>query len=255
MKIFLTRYISRLILLPAFLITSSCVTSENVIQKDSLATQKEAQIKNVLMLMFQESEQGVDPYTTRMLVSSEHLRMDDGEDPGDFTLFDRKQKIIYSVTHENQRILLISNHPTKATWVRELTLEERISEDMQAPEVSGMKPRQVEYLVNGKSCRHIAVVPGLLDQALVALSEFHRVLASEHIRNLDKTPLEMQDPCFLAYEVRHPAKIFRAGFPIHERDHVGRTRTLLDYNYEFPVNPSLFQLPQGYQKFSLSVIQ
>ena len=253
-KIFLTRYRFKLallsILLPAAVMLVSCTVFEEANRQEPQAKKETALNQNVLMLLFQESEPGIDPYTTRMLVSKGYLRMDDGEDEGDFTLFDRKKKTIYSVTHENQRIFLILNRPMKMTWVNEFTLEEKTSEDAQAPEISGKKSRQVEFFVNGKSCKRIAVVPELLDQALDAIKEFRQVLASEHIRNLDRTPVEMQDPCFLSLEVRYPGRVLQAGFPIQERDYTGRMRALLDYDSEFSVNLALFRLPQGYQQFS-----
>ena len=217
--------------------------------------QQKQQNRNVLMLKFQEGEPAVDPYTTRMLVADDYLRLDDGGDQDDFTLFDRKQKTIYSVTHENKSILIISNLPVNGSWIDDLKLEEILHEDSNTPLISGKRPRQLEMRVNGKVCQRMVVVPGLHESAIKALIEFRQVLASEHVRNLDKTPVEMQDPCFLGYEVRNPDKELQFGFPIQQQDHMGKTRILLDYNSGFSVNPSVFRLPQGYRKFSSQDMQ
>ena len=253
--IILKSLLSRLTLFSCVVMLVACSASDNIDQQERLANIKTGQKTSVFLLTFQESEPNIDPYITRMLISSKYMRMDDGKDSDDFTLFDREKRMIYSVTHENQQVLLITDGSTRVTWVNEFTLEEKTSEDSQAPEISGKKPTQVEFLVNGKSCMQIAAVPGLLDEALKAIREFRQVLASEHIRNLGKTPAEMQDPCFLAYEARYPGKILRAGFPIQKLDNAGRVRALLDYTAEYSVNANLFRLPQGYQQFSSSAIQ
>ncbi|MCK4950379.1 MAG: hypothetical protein KAS48_01070 [Gammaproteobacteria bacterium] len=252
-----------LIMLQFSILLSACTSTEEAVpQGQSVSqnisqkvTQQKQQTQNVLMLKFQEGEPEVGPYITRMLVANDYLRMDDGGDQDDFTLFDRKQKIIYSVTHENKNILVIPNHPVKGTWVDSLKLEEKSYEDPDTPLISGKRPIQTELLVNGKVCQRMVVVPGLHEPAIKALIEFRQVLASEHMQNLDKTPVEMQDPCFLGYEVRNPDKVLQFGFPIQQQDYMGKTRLLLDYKSGFSVNSSVFQLPQGYGQFSSQDMQ
>ena len=246
----------------SILLTACAPTEDSELDSQTLSqdvsqqvAQQKQQNQNVLMLKFQEGEPGVDPYTTRMLVVDDYLRLDDGSDQDDFTLFDRKQKIIYSVTHENKSILIIPNYPVKGSWVDDLKLEEVLHEDSNTPLISGKRPRQIEMRVNGKLCQSMVVVPGLHELAIKALIEFRQVLAGEHIQNLDKTPVEMQDPCFLGYEIRNPDKVLQFGFPIQQQDHMGKTRILLDYNSGFSVNPSVFQLPQGYREFSSQDMQ
>lgn len=235
---------------------SSAPEGQAVSQEVSLeSAQQKQQSQNVLMLKFQEGEPEVDPYTTRMLVADDYLRLDDGGDQDDFILFDRKQKIIYSVTHENKSVLVVTNLPVKGAWADDLKLEEILHEDSNAPLVSGRRPGQIEMRVNGKLCRRMVVVPGLLEPAIKALIEFRQVLASEHVRNLGRTPVEMQDSCFLGYEVRNPDKVLQFGFPVQQQDHMGKTRILLDYKSGFSVNPSVFQLPQGYREFSSQDMQ
>ncbi len=250
-----------LVLFQFSVLLSACDSDEGAVPQGQPVSQnipqnaKQQKNQNVLMLKFQEGEPDVDTYITRMLVADDYLRMDDVGDQDDFTLFDRKQKIIYSVTHENKSILVISNLPVKGTWVDELKLEERSYEDPNAPLISGKRPRQIELLVNGKVCKQLMAVPGLHEPAIKALIEFRQVLASEHIQNLGKTPVEMQDSCFLGYEVRNPDKALQFGFPIQQQDHMGKTRLLLDYNSGFSVNPAVFKLPQGYRQFGSQDMQ
>jgi len=63
----------------------------------------------VTLLNFQEQEAGVEPYPLRVLVNKHFLRFDDGYDASDFMLMERDTQTIYSVSHEDQSILIISD--------------------------------------------------------------------------------------------------------------------------------------------------
>lgn len=60
---------------------------------------------------FNEVERGAEPYTTRMLITPQFLRIDYGIDNDDFILLDRKHPAIYSVNHDDRTILVIEPLP------------------------------------------------------------------------------------------------------------------------------------------------
>ena len=50
------------------------------------------------MLLYHEREIGTDTYPLRMPITQEFLRSDDGADWGSFLLYDRREKVLYSVS-------------------------------------------------------------------------------------------------------------------------------------------------------------
>lgn len=207
---------------------------------------KQPQQLTGVMMLYLDTEPGIDPYDTRVLVSADYMRMDDGVDESDFILLDRNAKVIYSISHERRSILVINNSPPERIPPGDMRLGVRSLKDGAAPRIAGKVPVHYELSMNENICRHVLTVPGLLPDALLALREFRRVLASAHMRNLDKTPEEMQDPCFLAYDVFAPDRQLQYGFPIQEWDEQGNSRNLINYDEHFVMDEALFRLPEGY---------
>ena len=70
----------------------------------------DSNLQQVYELQYIEREQGVDDYETTMLVSDRYIRIDEvGEDSG-FIIYDDKNKIIYSVSHNDESILIIKEY-------------------------------------------------------------------------------------------------------------------------------------------------
>ena len=97
------------------------------------------------MVMFVEQEQGVEPYQTRMIVTKDFLRIDDGQDSDSFVLFDRVKKIVYSTNPDDHAIMAV--HEKKMPGNKKLEppikLVQTVKEvkDMKdAPEIDGKKP-------------------------------------------------------------------------------------------------------------------
>ena len=63
------------------------------------------------VLVWQEQEPGIAPYPNRMLITADHLRSDDGEDDGDYLLFDRRAGILYTVSHDRRTLLVMKADP------------------------------------------------------------------------------------------------------------------------------------------------
>ena len=203
----------------------------------------------VTLLNFQEQEAGVEPYPLRVLVNKHFLRFDDGYDASDFMLMERDTQTIYSVSHEDQSILIISDYPAAGAMPAEIVLTEARDVDTAAPEITGKQPLFFRFLANGTVCYHAIVVPGLLEQARAALAEYASVLGNRQFSDMASVPEEMQTPCFLSRYVYTPARHLHHGLPISEWDEVGYRRTLVDFREEGKVAADLFKLPDGYEIF------
>lgn len=204
-----------------------------------------------LVLHFQESEPGIEPYAVRMLITPAYVRIDDGYDESGFVLYDRSSRSIYSVTHDDRQILKIEYRPVSIEPPRELVYAEKESSDPQAPTIDGKLPVHYELLTNGQTCHEVVAVPGLLEDARLALGEYHQALAGEQAANLFKTPPEYQSDCMLSNLVFAPVRYLEYGFPIQERTHDGYMRALVDYEIDAELAPELFVLPE-YREYSIN---
>jgi len=204
-----------------------------------------------LVLHFQESEPGIDPYPVRMLVTQAYLRIDDGVDSGGFVLYDRAARQIFSVSHDTRQVLYIEHRAIEIEPPHELVYEEHESSDPQAPTIGGRAPVHYEFLTNGELCHEVVAVDGLLEDARLALVEYHLTLAGEQAANLNKTPAEYQTDCMLANLVFASTRYLEHGFPIQERTHDGYMRALVDYELDAQIAPELFELPD-YRHYSIN---
>lgn len=209
------------------------------------------QEQQATMVLYQVMEPGFEPYSSRLIVTPRHLRMDDGDGDGSFVLFDRKQNIIYSVTHSDRTVLEI--HPQPVAVESPIPLERkhvRVTADEALPAIAGKAPQQYHLSVNGELCYETVAVDGLLPDVVEALTAFRLVLAGENARILTDVPADMQDPCDLALSTYAPGWQLQFGLPIQERDTQGKGQLLLDYSTDYPVEEGLFSLPMGYQHYA-----
>jgi hypothetical protein len=203
----------------------------------------------VTLLNYQEQEAGVQPYPLRILVSASYLRFDDGFDASDFMLMERDTQTVYSISHEDRSILVISDYPAADALPAGIELSEVRDTDTAAPEIAGKQPAYIRFLANGTVCYHAIIVPGLLQQASTALAEYAIVLGNRQFSDLASVPADMLTPCFLSRHVYTPARHLLAGLPISEWDETGYRRTLVDYRENATVGAELFELPEGYERF------
>lgn len=203
----------------------------------------------VTLLNYQEQEAGVQPYPLRILVNARFLRFDDGFDASDFMLMERDTQTIYSVSHDDRSILVISGYPAVDALPAGIELGETRDADTSAPEIDGKQPTHFRFLANGSVCYHAIVVPGLLQQASTALAEYATALANRQFSDMVSVPAEMLTPCFLSRHVYAPARHLLAGLPISEWDETGYRRMLVDYRENATVDAGLFELPEGYERF------
>jgi hypothetical protein len=204
-----------------------------------------------VMLLYQAQEPGAGSYPSRILVTERYVRMDDGVDTGDYLVFDRKTRLISSVTHDDQTVFEIP--PRKVTQPAPMPLKLRTEEVVlkeDAPMVAGKAPHHRQLYVNDKLCYSVVAVPGLMEDAVQALRDFRRVLAGEHAKTLPRIPADMQEPCDLALNTFHPNWQLKFGLPLQEWDEKGNRQVLMDYKQGFKVDEKLFTLPQGFSHYN-----
>jgi len=202
--------------------------------------------QGALLLSYIEKEPGIDPYENRIIITPDFLRMDDGTDESDFTLFNRREKVIYSVSHDSRSALVLRELASDIKSPLPLKLDEQQVEMSEAPLIEGKTPLHYRLLVNDQLCRDTIVVPDLHVEAIQAMREFRQVLASVHKANVPNTPDDMQDPCFLADDVFWHNRSLKYGFPIREWTPTGFSRSLVDYKFNVPTSAGIFMIPEGY---------
>ena len=204
-------------------------------------------------LVYQEYEQGVEPYRVTYTISGDYLRIDDAADQSGFIVFDRKENTIFSVSHFDKSILVMDKSaPLELDAEFKIDIEYKQIED--APKIAG---RSVySFRVNAiaetssETCMDIQLVPGLLPQVSALLQSFQQTISAQQVGNLDKTPEELRTPCYLVDQVYNTGEYYNRGLPIQEWHSSGRIRQLLGFE-EIEVDTSVFTVPADYRQFSL----
>ncbi len=205
-----------------------------------------------ILLTFVEFEKGVDPYRTRVVVTPEFMRFDDGEGSVDFVLFDRRKRIIYSVNSEDETVLAVHPKQIKLEPPMKLALEAHALGNMaDAPAIDGKIPQHYQFLANGEICYDTVSVKGLLPDAVDALRDFTAVLASDSKVTFNTIPADLHDPCDMSMSTFAAGRHFAYGFPIQEWSPKGSGRTLIDFRTDYRADPALFVLPKAYTHFTV----
>lgn len=200
-------------------------------------------------LYYRVSEPGVDPYLSRWLITDHFVRIDEGDASDNFILLDRSNKTVYSVVQGDRTILDIPYRTVDRKPAKQLKQESRIVRDNKIPPIDGKKPLYRELRVNNTLCYSTVSVDKLLPDAVKAMAEYRQMMAGEHAKNLDNTPVDMQQPCELALDIFNPLWPLEKGLPIQEWDTQGRAQTLLNYKASEGVDSTLFNLPVGYRHY------
>lgn len=214
----------------------------------ALGDEKDARIE-ATVLWFEEQEPGTDIYPVRMLVTADHLRIDDGHDDGDFVLLDRITRAIFTVSHVERNIMEFTHRAANADVPEGIGLTEELPADPDAPAIDGKRPRHLRLIANSTVCYEAVVVPGLLPAAAGALAEYARTLGDRQLNSLENLPPEIKTPCFLSRYAYAPDAWYRPGLPIQEWDGAGYRRALVKFTAAETVSPMLFEIPPSYQVF------
>lgn len=209
-----------------------------------------AQATNIksLVLFYDEVEQGVGSQTMRYIINKDYLRVDNGDDKGDFILFDVRQKTIYSINHEDQTILKIENHP----WtLPELDFEVKVKQQVMqnAPKISNQQV--YSYLVNADeiTCTQVSLVKGMFAEYLPIFYKYQQVLSGQQVATLNNTPKDFHTPCFLIDQIYHSGGYYKVGLPVHISYSRGYEKFLKDFK-ENAFESELFIKPEEYTEYS-----
>ena len=218
--------------------------------------QKANKASQSLLLTFGDREEGVDPYQTRVIITPEYMRFDDGEGATDFLLFDRSKKMIYSVVQSNKSITIISAQESSVNPPIDLKLNKKKIDDMHdAPSMEGVKPEHHVYLSGEQVCFEVLSVPGFLPAYVEAMQEFNTVLANDSAFTLNNLPADMHNGCSLAKSIFAPNRHLQAGFPIQMWGPDGTQSVLLDFKRNYQVDKTLFEIPSSYSRLNIQEIR
>ncbi len=195
-------------------------------------------------------EDQLPPYSSRTLISDDYLRMDDGDNAGDFVLLNIPKKIISSVTHSDGSVFEVTykkvTHPQPVKLKREVVKQP--ADDY--PMLFGVKPQRVSLNVNGRECLQMTVLPDTQAKAIAALKLYYGILAGEQSQILAVTPADQIDECDLALNIYYPHWRFEYGLPIEQTFWTRKTQLLADIIEPKMDLSKLFQLPENYLRYS-----
>ncbi len=203
------------------------------------------------VLWYQEQEPGADSYPVKITITDDFMRIDAAEPESGFILFDRGSHTIYSVSHDDRSILAVSAQPADLDIPPAVRLDELVAQDPDAPPINGRQPLHVQARADGKACFEVIAVPGLLEPAVAALTDFARITGAQQAGHLKDMPAEIQTPCYLLRYVYGTGLPYQRGLPVREWDVYGYNRELNNYQHDMPVAAGLFELPSGYQQYRI----
>lgn len=202
------------------------------------------------LLVYQVWEKGIEPYVSRVMVTDDHVRLDEGGDSGGFTLFDRNQEIIYNVQPADRLIMVMHAAAPVGDDDDSLILHEEVKVDEAAPKVVGVQPKEVRLFANGELCSEMVVIEGVMEDALEGLRELKLTLARIQAATQEATPLEMRTPCGLAANLYAAERSLEFGLPLQERSS-DRSQSLVDFAADHEADDALFELPAGFSRRSI----
>jgi hypothetical protein len=198
-------------------------------------------------VLLQEVEPGLQPYTTRLLLNKRYLRMDEGDDNGDFVLFDRVTGEIHNFNHEeHSEVMIQRSAPVKLDVSVDFTTQQRILPD--APQIGGEDAVEHRYFADGELCKVSVNFKGLLPAVRQALIQYEQVIMQQNAKTFDAIQQQSKTPCYLANNYLYQSAYLKDGFPVHVVDNLGREKRLLDFA-EVRKPAELFKQPEGYQVY------
>lgn len=194
-----------------------------------------AQAGDMIALRYVDQDPGDAPYLTRVFVTPAFMRMDSGEDDGDFVLLDRNRRQVINVMRGSKFAMVFAPGqvpPKRPGWSAHLATE---------PAESGA---QRYSLIVDKVVCSTGVAGRRGEDAARAMAELKAVLAATQYRVWRDAPREMQHDCDLANQVWESGTALRLGLPLEEREFTGRQRRLESESIE-RLRPELFRVPDG----------
>ncbi|MBW9258969.1 MAG: hypothetical protein K1562_15250 [Candidatus Thiodiazotropha sp. (ex. Lucinisca nassula)] len=207
-----------------------------------------AQTLKVQRLQYEVTEAGQTPYLSRMLVTEQMVRIDQGSDSADFILFDRAEQVIYSVDSEERTVLVINPKPVNQPDNQLPDIKVQAKDVGEAPLVAGRKAQHWALLVNGQPCQEAMVLPEVMTKSVAALGEYLGLLAKQHKITMSGVPMAYRDDCADAIQVYAPDALQVKGLPLRSWDINGNQQALTDYSESETVDAELFNLPEAFTR-------
>lgn len=204
---------------------------------------------NATVIHFEEQEADTEKYLSRMIVTPEYMRLDDGEGSVDFILFDRKKRVIYSTNSMDKHTLVIKWRKLSLTMPAALKNRVETLKDS-VPPIANIPVTHLRLYTNGKRCYDLFVAKSLLPKAVKAMIEFQQTLAVEQADFMRVTPLQTASDCDRVNNVFDPARYLKFGFPVRASDYLGRSRQMVNYQSGEKVDKKLFVLPKSFKQYS-----
>lgn len=195
-----------------------------------------AHAADMTVLRYVDQDPGGEPYLTRILITQDYLRMDSGEDEGDFFLLDRRQRKLINVMHERGLAMVFLPGPLPprpADWNPRLDTR---------PAAPGTE--RFRLSMGGVVCSEGVAAHRAAPEAARAMAEMKSVLASMQYRVWKESPPELQHDCDLVNLVWDSGTTLKLGLPLEEREFTGRSRKFESETRQ-PLQPGLFRLPDG----------
>lgn len=219
-------------------------------------TEQQAEKDTSVKIKFVEYEKYVKPYPTRLIVTNQFMRFDDGEGSKSYILFDRDANMIYSVNADERTVMSLKHKDIEIEPPMELKLEDKNLGTMEdAPTIQGMKPLHYRFSANGEDCYDVVAVDGLMPDVVEAMKAFKEILASDSKVTFNNMPADLQNACDMSMDTFAAGRHLKYGFPIQEWSTNGDGRTLVDYEENYQPDPELFVLPEDYEHFSVEDIR
>lgn len=212
------------------------------------------------LLLFMEQENGIEPFQTRMIISKNFLRIDDGEGSNSFVLYDNDKKVVYSTMPDEARVMAVHEKKLKKGEVFESPFPlvhsvKEMPKMKEAPEINGEVAKHYQLITNDKICYDVVAIKNLMPQVVKRLTEFYNHMATDSIVTFNNMPADLHDACDMTATTFKPARQFAFGFPIQEWGKRDYSRSLIDYDENYKADPKLFVLPEGYQHYTVQELR
>lgn len=210
-------------------------------------------VQEVYQLLYIEREAGLDEYEVTMLVSDRYLRIDETGEKSGFIIYDDKNKVIYSVSHQDKSVLVIKEHkfseknsPVKSS-VEYLQLAD-------APTVSGNVIYNYRVFTgegdNEETCTEIQLVENILPKVRKILRNYQKVVSGQQVKMTDNKITDTQTACFYVDQIYNTAAYYEKGMPIQEWHSNERFKVLSTYK-KITINKDKFTIPEKYRQFTI----
>jgi hypothetical protein len=205
-----------------------------------------AAAKSADLLVYKVYEKGVEPYISRILITDELIRLDEGAEQGNFTLYNRVEKTVYSIDSAGKTILVLKPMATEVPSNNALILTEEKQRDLDAPKIGDITPLRVELLANSERCTSMTVAPGLMSNAMTALRELKATLALIEADVVAQEGSLFSNACEMASNLYGATRTAEHGLPLSETSGQ-RQQVLLDFSEQHDFAGALFELPKDYR--------